>query len=184
MLGKIFTAGVPNDISVAVDDATTLLDPVGTSAYQVQGVKLDAAKPDLQVFDLTAKLDASATAQASILAPSVEISPFDPATPLTAPSGSSYAQLSIDGDVSGSAGGTTSRVPLTVSASGTPSFTYAHWVTAQATETRVAALTRLAATAQLPQFASLTTLLPGEATKFSATLQIDFGVQEIGRAHV
>ncbi|HYU26059.1 MAG TPA: hypothetical protein VEO74_12695 [Thermoanaerobaculia bacterium] len=67
-LGQIFTAGVSNDIAVLVDDVANsgVLDPVGTSAYQVRGLAVDAAKPNLQLFDLTANLDASATAQASI----------------------------------------------------------------------------------------------------------------------
>src|SRR5205823_12979484 len=94
-----------------------------------------------------------------------------------APQGSSYAQLVIDGNLSGNVGGTIQPIPLTVSASAAPSCTYTHWITAAATEPRLAALTRLVATAQLPQFASLTTLLPGEATTFSATLQIDLGAQ-------
>jgi hypothetical protein len=178
-LGQIFTAGVSNDIAVLVDDVANsgILDPVGTSAFQVQGLAVDAAKPNLQLFDLTANLDASATAQASIDAPSAEIAPFDPSEGLTAPQDSSYAQLVIDGNLSGNLGGTVRNLPLTVSASAAPSFTYTHWITAAATETRLAALTRLVATAQLPQFASLTTLLPGEATRFSATLQIDLGAQ-------
>ena len=178
-LGQIFTEGVSNDISVAFDDAVNsgIQDPVGTSAYAVQGLAVNAAKPDLSVFDLTASLDAKATAQASIDAPSAEISPFDPSEPLTAPAGSSYAQLVVAGDLSGSAGGTLTHAPLDVSASAASSFTYTHWILASATETRLAALTRLVTTAQLPQFAPLTSLQPGEATRFAATLNVDLGVQ-------
>src|ERR1043166_336261 len=174
-LGQIFTAGVSNDIAVALDDVANsgILDPVGTSAFPVQGLAVDAAKPNLQVFDLTANLDANSTAQASINASSAEIAPFDPAEPLTAPQGSSYAQLVIDGNLSGSSGGAVKDLPLTVSASAAPSFTYTHWITASATETRLDALTRLVTSAQLPQYADITALLPGEATRFSATLQVD-----------
>src|SRR5438067_1713709 len=110
-LGRIFTAGVSNDISVALDDVVKsgIADPVGTSAYQVQGLAVDAAKPNLQVFDFSASLDANATAQASIVAASAQIAPFDAGDPLTAPAGSSYAQLVIAGNLSGSAGGTLPR---------------------------------------------------------------------------
>lgn len=176
-LGQIFTAGVSNDISVLADDAATLFEPVGTSAFQVQGLAVDAPKANLQVFDLTANLDANSSAQASINAPSTEIAPFDAAEPLTAPQGSSYTQLVIDGNLSGNIGGAIKDLPLTVSASAAPSFTYTHWITASAAETRLDALTRLVATAQLPQFAKLTSLLPGEATRFAATLQIDLGAE-------
>ncbi|HKS21238.1 MAG TPA: hypothetical protein VJZ76_00455 [Thermoanaerobaculia bacterium] len=178
-LGQIFTAGVSNDITVALDGVadSKILDPVGTSAYQVPGLSVDAAKPNLQVFDLTASLDASSTAQASINAASAEIAPFDASEPLTAPQGSSYAQLVIDGNLSGSFGGTLKNAPLTVSASAAPSFTYTHWTLASATETRLDALTRLVTSAQLPQYENITSLLPGEATRFGATLQIDLGAQ-------
>ena len=49
-LGQIFTAGVSNDIAVLVDDVANsgILDPVGTSAFQLQGLAVDAAKPNLQ----------------------------------------------------------------------------------------------------------------------------------------
>ena len=178
-LGQIFTAGVSNDIAVALDDVANsgILDPVGTSAFQVQGLAVDAAKPGLQVFDLTANLDARSTAQASINAPSAEIAPFDDAEALSAPQGSSYAQLVIDGNLTGSIGGAVKNLPLTVSASAAPTFTYTHWITASATETRLAALTRLVTSAQLPQYANITSLLPGEATRFRATLQIDLGAE-------
>jgi hypothetical protein len=43
---------------------------------------------------------------------------------LTAPQGSSYAQLVIDGNLSGNLGGTVNNLPLTVSASATPSKTW------------------------------------------------------------
>src|ERR1051325_894330 len=123
-LGQIFTAGVSNDIKVAFDDVANggILDPVGTSAYQVQGLAVNAARPNLQVFDLTANLGASSTAQASINAASAQIAPFDAAEALTAPAGSSYAQLVIDGNLSGSIGGTIKNLPLTVSASAAPAF--------------------------------------------------------------
>ena len=178
-LGQIFTAGVSNEIAVLLDDVANsgVLDRVGTSAFQLQSLAVDAAKPNLQVFDLTANLDANAKATASIDAPSAEIAPFDPAEPLTAPQGSSYAQLEIDGNLSGSLGGAIKNAPLTVSASAAPSFTYTHWITVAATEKRIDALTRLVTTAQLPQFANLTSLLPGEATRFAATLQIDLGAE-------
>src|ERR1051325_3258008 len=178
-LGQIFTTGVSNDIAVAFDDAANsgILDPVGTSAYQVQGLAVDAAKPNLQVFDLTANLDAGSTAQASINAASAEIAPFDAAEALTAPQGSSYAQLVIDGNLSGSIGGAIENRPLTVSASAAPSFTYTHWTLASATETRLDALTRLVTRAQLPQYENPPSLLPGEATRFAATLQIDLGAE-------
>ena len=178
-LGQIFTAGVSNDITVAFDDVANsgIVDPVGTSAYQVQGLAVNAARPSLQVFDLTANLGTDATAQASINAASAEIAPFDAAEVLTAPAGSSYAQLVIDGNLSGSLGGAIKNLPLTVSASAAPAFTYTHWTLASATETRLAALTRLVTSAQLPQFANITSLLPGEATRFAATLQIDLGAE-------
>jgi hypothetical protein len=178
-LGEIFTAGVPNDIAVALDDIANsgIADPVGTSAYEVQGLAVSAAKPNLKVFDFTAALDANASAQASIVAASAQIAPFDESEPLTAPDGSSYAQLVIAGDLSGNLSGAVKRAPLNVSASAAASFTYTHWLLATATETRLAALTRLVTSAQLPQYADLTALEPGEATRFQATLKIDLGVE-------
>lgn len=178
-LGQIFSSGVANKIEVLYDDVQNsgILDPVGTSAFTVQGLAVDASQPSLKVFDLTADLGEQASAAVSILAPSAEIKPFDDATPLTAPNGSSYAQLTVGGTLSGGISGSVSSLPLSVSGSATASFTYDHWITAPSTEQRAAALTRLVSSAQLPQFENLTTLADGEISRFEAKLNVDLGIQ-------
>jgi hypothetical protein len=178
-LGQIFSSGVVNKIEVVYDDVQNsgILETVGTSAFPVKSLAVDASQPSLKVFGLTANLDAQSTAQASILAPTAEITPFDDTTPLTAPSGSSYAQLSIDGKLSGAISGSVSSLPLSVSGSGAASFTYDHWIPAASTEQRLAALTRLVTTAQLPQFENLPGLAAGEISRFEAKLNVDLGIQ-------
>lgn len=179
-LGKIFSAEVVNDIEVLYKDVTSsgVLDPVGTSAFTLPEVSVNASKSDLKVFDRSGSLGADASAQVSILAPSSEISPFDSSQGLTAPAGSSYAQLQVDGKLSaglsGSGGGSAG---LTLSASGAASFTYDHYLPVAATEKRIDALAKLVATSQLPQLASLTSLEPGEISSFQAALSFDLGLQ-------
>ncbi|MCU1230436.1 MAG: hypothetical protein JWO97_3320 [Acidobacteria bacterium] len=179
-LGKIFNSGVVNDIEVLFDDVekSGVLDPVGTDAFALPQVKVATADPSVKVFDLTADLDASAQAQVSILASGATITPYDSSAALSAPAGSSYAQLSVTGSLNAGATGTVNEtVPLSISASGAASFAYNHYLPAAATGTRLAAFQQLAASAQLPQFASLAALKPGEVSSFEAPLNFDLGLK-------
>jgi len=177
-LGRIFSSDVANKIEVLYNDLTSsgILDPVGTSAYQLRDVSLSAEKADLKVFDLTADLDAQSSAQVSILAPSAQIAPFDKSAPLSAPGGSSYAQLEVDGKLSAGLTGERGSA-LSLSASGAATFTYDHYLPAAATAKRLDALTKLVASAELPQFANLAGLQPGEISRFELDLNIDLGIK-------
>jgi hypothetical protein len=178
-LGRIFDSGVVNDIKVAYDEVKSsgLVEPVGTTAFALKGVSIDAPKADLKVFDLTASLDAQSSATISIVAPSTTITPFDSSAPLTAPASTSYAVLHLEGKLSAGASGNITSIPLAISASAADSFQYDHYLPVASTEIRAAALARLAASAQLPQFENLTTLQAGEISSFSATLNFDLGIK-------
>lgn len=178
-LGRIFNTGLVNDIEVLYDEVKNsgIIDPVGTSAFQLRDESIDASKPNLKVFDLSANLGADASAKVSIAAAGTPIAPFDPATPLTPPAGSSYANLHVDGKLSAGAAGTLPSVPLDLSATGSAELQYDHYLPVAATERRAEALARLVATAQLPQFESLTTMQPGEISKLQTTLNVDVGVK-------
>jgi len=178
-LGRIFDSGVVNKIEVLYDEVKNsgLLEPVGTSAFALQDVAVQAQKADLKVFDLTADLDAQSSAKVSISAAGTQVAPFDKAVPMTADSGKSYAVLHVDGKLSGDLGGTITNIPLTISAGGSATFDYDHSLQVAATETRAAALARLITTAQLPQFESLATMEPGEISSFQAALNLDLGIK-------
>jgi hypothetical protein len=179
-LGKIFNSGVVNDIEVLFDDVekSGVLDPVGTVAFALPQVKVATADPSVKVFDLTADLDASAQAQASILASGATITPYDSSSSLSAPSGSSYTQLNVTGNLNAGASGTVNEtVPLSISASGAASFAYNHYLPVAATATRLAAFQKLVASAQLPQFESLAALKPGQVSSFEAPLNFDLGLK-------
>jgi hypothetical protein len=179
-LGKILNSGIVNDIEVLFDDVeqSGVLDPVGTEAFALPPLKVATANPAMKVFDLSANLGASAQATASILASGATITPYDAATSLTAPAGSSYAQINVTGNLSaGLSGSVNDTVPLSISASGAASFTYNHYLPATATDTRLTAFQRLAASSQLPQFESLVALKPGEISSFEAPLNFDLGLK-------
>ena len=177
-LGRIFSSDVVNQIEVLYNDVTSsgILDPVGTSAYQLPDVSVNAAKPSLKVFDLTADLDAQSSAKVSILAPSAQIAPFDKSVPLTAPAGSSYAQLDVAGKLSAGITGERGSA-LSLSASGAATFAYDHYLPAAATAKRLDALAKLVASAELPQYADLAGLQAGEITRFEADINIDLGIK-------
>jgi hypothetical protein len=178
-LGQFFSGGVVNKIEALYDDVknTGLLDPVGTSAFALKEVSVSAAQPSLKVFDLTASLGADSSAQVTINAPATEITPFDASVGFAAPAGTSYAQLSVDGKLSAGLTGAVSNLPLSLSAGGTATFAYNHYLPVAATEKRVEALTRLVTSAQLPQFENLNTLQAGEISSFAATLNLDLGIK-------
>jgi len=179
-LGKILNSGVVNDIEVLFDDVQNsgVLDPVGTSAFTLKNLSVQAANPALKVFDLAANVDASVQAQAQILASTATITPFVSDASLSAPNGSSYAQLTVTGNLGAGAGGNVGNaVPLSISASASASFAYNHYLPAAATSTRIAALQQLATSAQLPQFESLTGLKAGEISSFEAKLNFDLGLK-------
>ena len=178
-LGRIFDSGIVNQIEVLYDELknTGLLDPVGTTAFDLKQISVNAQNPSLKVFDLTANLGAQSSAQVSIDAPSTPIAPFDPAVSLTASAGNSYAVLHVDGKLSAGLSGALSKLPLKISGSGAATFDYDHYLQVAATQNRAEALARLIASAQLPQFESLTTLQPGEISRFQAALNIDLGIQ-------
>lgn len=178
-LGRIFTSNVANKIEVLFEEVQNsgVLDPVGTTAFDLKQVTLNAEKKDLKVFDLSADLGADSEAKLSILAAGTPIAPFDSSQSLTADSGKSFAQLHVDGKLSAGLSGNINSSPLELSASGAASFQYDHYIQVASTDTRVAALTRLITTAQLPQFEPLQSLAPGEVSKFQAALNLDLGLK-------
>ncbi|HEY0139482.1 MAG TPA: hypothetical protein VGF48_01230 [Thermoanaerobaculia bacterium] len=178
-LGRIFNSGIANKIEVLYDEVQNsgLLEPVGTTAFALKEVTIDAKKGDLKVFDLAADLEANAKAAISIAAGGASIAPFDPTQPLEAPANSSYARLHIEGKLSADASGNVTPIPLELSASGAASFSYDHYLPVAATDRRAEALARLVGTAQLPQFEPLMALQPGEVSKFQAALNLDLGLK-------
>ncbi|HKR66738.1 MAG TPA: hypothetical protein VJZ00_23625 [Thermoanaerobaculia bacterium] len=178
-LGQLLSGGVVNKIEALYDGVKNsgVLDPVGTDAFALQDVAVSASNPSLKVFDLTASLGADAKAQVTINAASAQIAPFDGSEGLSAPSGSSYAQLHVEGKLSAGAKGAVSKIPLSISASAAASFAYDHYLPAAATDKRIDALTRLVTSAQLPQFEPLATMQSGEISSFTAALNFDFGLQ-------
>lgn len=177
-LGSIFTSGVANKIEVLYDEVKNsgLVDPVGTSAFQLKEVSVSADKGDLKIFDVAASLGAEASALVSINASTATVAPFDSTKQLAAPAGTSYAQLHIEGKLSGNAGGAISTIPLSLSAGATASFEYDHYLPVSATEIRSIALAQLITSAQLPQFENLATLANGEISTFQAALNVDLGL--------
>ncbi|MFP5247851.1 MAG: hypothetical protein ACLGH0_14250, partial [Thermoanaerobaculia bacterium] len=173
-LGRIFGSA-----QVLYDDVQNsgVLDPVGTSAFTLQGVSVDAGKSDLKVFDLSATLGADSSATVSIDAATATITPFDSSTPLSAPSGDSYAVLHVDGKLSAGASGSIASTPLSLSAAGATDFDYDYYLPVAATQKRLDALTSLITTAQLPQLAKLDKLETGAVASFEAALNFDLGLK-------
>ncbi|HEX7155178.1 MAG TPA: hypothetical protein VF618_27160 [Thermoanaerobaculia bacterium] len=178
-LGRIFSSGVVNKIEVLYDEVQNsgLLEDVGTTAFALKEVGVNAEKKDLKVFDLTAEFGADSSAKVSINAAGAPITPFGSDTPVTASNGNSYAVLHVDGKLSAGITGALDNLPLDLSASGTASFDYDHYVPVAATENRAVALARLVSTAQLPQFEMLSNLMPGEVSRFQAALNLDLGLK-------
>ncbi|HYO75774.1 MAG TPA: hypothetical protein VE010_04870, partial [Thermoanaerobaculia bacterium] len=166
-------------IKVAYDEVVNnaVLQPVGTTAYTLKNVNVDAQNTTLKVFDVPAKLDAAVTAEVTILGAGATISPFDAADGAAPPANSSFAQIAVKGNLSAGASGNVTPVPLSFSAAAAATVAYNHYVVAGKDEVRLAALTRLLASAQLPQLEPLATLGSGEASTFEATLSFDLGIK-------
>lgn len=174
-LGKLFSSDLEKNVNkLTALAASGIADPVGDTAFTVPALKVDAGSPTVKVFDTTADLGASASAQVSIGAAGAQIAPFDSASGMSAPAGNSYAQLQVTGSLSGSASETT---PLTISASASASFTYQRFITAAATEQRTSALARALTGAQLPQYKAIGELAAGEVNTFNASLNVDLGIK-------
>ncbi|HEX8252176.1 MAG TPA: hypothetical protein VF846_03425, partial [Thermoanaerobaculia bacterium] len=165
-------------IKVAYDEVVNnpVLQPVGTTAYTLKNVSVDAQNTTLKVFDVPAKFEAGVTADVTILGAGATISPFDATSGATPPPNSSFAQIAVNGNLSAGASGNVA-VPLSFSAAAAAKVAYNHYVVAGKDEVRLAALTRLIASAQLPQLEPLATLGSGEASTFEATLSFDLGIK-------
>ncbi len=178
-IGKLFDSGITNNIVAKVEEALDdLTTPVSAGAYDVKSLSLDAGTPTLTVFDTPVKLGATLKLAARIAAANETFQPFDETT-VTAPSGTSYASLSLDAQLtaSGKGGGNAGVLAVSGEASATAKLSYLHLLPVAGTRSRLSALVELARTSELPQFASFDKLSDGEVLHFEAMLNLDLGLK-------
>lgn len=180
-LGRIFDAGGKNQIELIFDDIvqTGLTDPVGTDAWTLKAITVNAPKPDLSIFNVPLDLSASATATVGIEKADASFTFFGSNTPLTAPTGMSFASVKVDGTlgVSAKAAAPVGAFQLSGTAASSAAFDYQHLLPVKSTDRRFDAMLALARSAQLPQWASFQKLAPGEVDRFTANFSLDLGVK-------
>jgi hypothetical protein len=163
---------------VQIDDTLEDLNkPVSAGAYSVKPLSVDSGDHDVNVFGTPLTLQAGMSAKAEILDSTVTVPMFDDTPAVTAPAGTSFARLTVEGSVSakGSASGHVSSVKISADASSSAKFSYVH--ARPVSGTRLDALTTLVKTTRLPQMADVTTVVPAELLSFDGTLNVDLGVQ-------
>lgn len=178
-LGRILDSGAKNQIELLYDDVSGLTDTVGTTAWTLKSLSVSAPKPDLSVFNVPLELSASATASAGVSAATATFTPFGSDTALTAPQGSSYANLTLTGTlgVGANAAAPSGVLQLSGTAAASSTFNFQHLLPVKSTDTHLSAMLALAKSAELPQWSAFQNLADGEVNQFTGSFSFDLGVK-------